>query len=233
MDLKSYAQSFHVANERPDIDRERLAKKVLAKIRKRGTPVVLPSPKKGYIYYASDGHGRIKIGHSQNPWSRVSEMRCWNPDVKVVATEKCDDYFALERQRHEQFKSDHLALEWFRESEALLSHINEIKKGGDAKCNTTSTVDAGHVVKQPPQEGEAALTVRSSGAAQFETKRVGEFRMLVMPEKAKDEPTMPATKPLIFRDDNGRVITERAWNALQKLKEKAKEGEYHVDDYIQ
>jgi hypothetical protein len=68
---------------------------------------------------------------------------------------------------------------------------------------------------------------------QFETKKVGEFRMLVLPEAPRDESTMPVGKPLIFRDDNGRPITERAWNALQKLKEKAKEGEYHVDDYIQ
>jgi hypothetical protein len=67
----------------------------------------------------------------------------------------------------------------------------------------------------------------------FKTKKVGEFQMLVMPERVGDESTMPATKPLIFRDDNGRVISERAWNALQKLKEKAKENEYEIDDYIQ
>jgi hypothetical protein len=68
---------------------------------------------------------------------------------------------------------------------------------------------------------------------QFETKKVGEFRMLVLPEQGKEEPMTPTTKPLIFRDDNGRVISERAWNALQKLKEKAKENEYEIDDYIQ
>ena len=66
----------------------------------------------------------------------------------------------------------------------------------------------------------------------FETKKVGEFRMLVLPEHPKDEPVVPVVKPLIFRDDNGRVISERAWNAFQKLKEKAK-GIYEIDDYIQ
>ena len=81
--------------------------------------------------------------------------------------------------------------------------------------------------------GGAAKAGDNPPTLKFETKKVGEFRMLVMPEQPKDEPTMPVVKPLVFRDDNGRVITERAWNALQKLKEKAKENEYEIDDYIQ
>jgi flagellar assembly factor FliW len=55
--------------------------------------------------------------------------------------------------------------------------------------------------------------------------------MLVLPEQ--DEATMPATKPLVFRNDYGAVISERAWNQLQEKKRKAKEGNYHLDEYSQ
>jgi len=64
----------------------------------------------------------------------------------------------------------------------------------------------------------------------FETKKVGEFRMLVIPSKeVEDEPV----KPTIFRNDYGAVISERAWNQLQEKKRRAKEGGYVLDEYSQ
>ena len=89
-----------------------------------------PAPwarKKGYVYYAGDGHGRVKIGQSLNPWSRVSEMRCGNPSIEILVVEKSDNVFALEKERHEQFKDDHLALEWYRASESLMRWIGNLK----------------------------------------------------------------------------------------------------------
>jgi Ni/Co efflux regulator RcnB len=96
----------------------------------------------------------------------------------------------------------------------------------------------------PRGDGSGESRVPNGGAAEagdnpptlnpFETKKVGEFRMLVLsPKEVENEPVVLSVKPLVFRDDNGRVISERAWNTLQKLKEKAKENEYEIDDYIQ
>jgi len=131
-------------------------------------------------------------------------------------------------ERVKRWRDKHRGLANLRQRE-----YRKRKKGGDAKCNTTSTVGVGTASSEPLDVcSKAAPTVRPSGAA-FTTKKVGEFRMLVLPEQPKDEATMPATKPLIFRDDNGRPITERAWNALQKLKEKAEKGGYEIDNYIQ
>jgi len=63
----------------------------------------------------------------------------------------------------------------------------------------------------------------------FETKKVGEFRMLVMPETHKEEATMPVVKPKVFLNDHGAVISERTWNILQEKKRIAKENGYEFD----
>lgn len=61
--------------------------------------------------------------------------------------------------------------------------------------------------------------------------KIEELRELI---KREHERVVEApVKPLIFRDDHGRVITERAWNNLQRLKEAARIGGYELDDYSQ
>lgn len=58
-------------------------------------------------------------------------------------------------------------------------------------------------------------------------------------ERLRQEITQPheitGDEPLaqIFRDDYGRVISERQWNTLQKMKAEAKEGGYELDEYSQ
>jgi ABC-type phosphonate transport system ATPase subunit len=65
--------------------------------------------------------------------------------------------------------------------------------------------------------------------------KIEELRELIKTEHERvvEAPTMPATKPLIFRNDYGAVISERAWNQLQEKKNKAKEGGYELDEYSQ
>jgi hypothetical protein len=60
--------------------------------------------------------------------------------------------------------------------------------------------------------------------------KVDELRQLMA--KASAEPSTPV-KPMIYRDDYGRTISERQWNALQALKGKAKAGGYEIDEYSQ
>ena len=83
--------------------------------------------------------------------------------------------------------------------------------------------------------GKVDSVVATPSAQPFETKKVGEFRMLVMPtERVEDEPTMPVVKPKIFTNDiTGQIISERAWNELQRRKRKAKEGGYEIDEHSQ
>ena len=63
----------------------------------------------------------------------------------------------------------------------------------------------------------------------FETKKVGEFRMLVLPEQPKEEATMPVVKPKVFLNDHGAVISERVWEQLQEKKRIAAERGYEFD----
>lgn len=132
---------------------------------------------------------------------------------------------------------------WREKNRALynLQQRNRRKKGGDAVCRENPQVS--EVSSHP---SSAAPTVPPAGAAlnpeyekatheeelhgHFTTKKVGEFRMVVIPTQPS---VVIENKPLIFKDDYGRVISERAWNMLQKKKEDAKKGGYVIDDYSQ
>jgi hypothetical protein len=61
----------------------------------------------------------------------------------------------------------------------------------------------------------------------FETKKVGEFRMLVLPEE--ERPEMPVVKPKVFFNDHGAQISEKVWNQLQEKKRVAAENGYEFD----
>lgn len=81
-----------------------------------------------YVYYARDG-ARVKIGQSRNPWARIKEMRVAAPTVVLVATELGE--VEVERKRHTEFAALHIAGEWFRAEEPLLSHIASLGSPGN------------------------------------------------------------------------------------------------------
>jgi hypothetical protein len=79
---------------------------------------------------------------------------------------------------------------------------------------------------------DASQTERDSRGGQtlpFETKKVGEFRMLVLPEEPQERPVMPVVKPKVFFNDHGAVISEKVWNQLQEKKREALESGYEFD----
>ena len=87
-----------------------------------------------------------------------------------------------------------------------------------------------------PEENRSVTRACShpeTSSVPFETKKVGEFRMLVLPEMPKEEATMPVVKPLIYRNDYGAVISESAWGRLQEKKRVAAENGYELDEYSQ
>jgi hypothetical protein len=64
--------------------------------------------------------------------------------------------------------------------------------------------------------------------------KIEELRAVIEREHNREvEVEEPERKPLVFRDHLGNVITERAWNILQKKKAAAKDGGYELDAYIQ
>ncbi len=113
------------------------------------------------------------------------------------------------------------------EPKALAASPTQNHLSGDRASRIIGSVSA--------SETDAAEEIRQvdSPPAQklFETKKVGEFRMIVIPESP--ETVAPESKPLIFRNDYGQVISERQWKMLQGRKERAKEGGYEIDEYSQ
>lgn len=71
----------------------------------------------------------------------------------------------------------------------------------------------------------------------FATKKVGEFRMLVLPEEEKpateDSRTVRDVVGGIYRNDSGGVISKFAYEKLQRLKEHAKANNFEIDEYSQ
>ncbi len=75
----------------------------------------------------------------------------------------------------------------------------------------------------------------------FKTKKVGEFRMIVLPEEkpSTEAPVVEDGRAVsdvargIYRNDNGGVISKFAWEKLQRLKEHAKANNFEIDDYSQ
>ena len=105
------------------------------------------------------------------------------------------------------------------------------RKRGDAE----STVCTGVPEREndrptvPDAVGEIPTPATPSPKLPFETKKVGEFRMLVLPEQPKDEPVVPVVKPKVFFNDHGAQISERVWNDLQEKKRVALESGYEFD----
>jgi hypothetical protein len=82
---------------------------------------------------------------------------------------------------------------------------------------------------------EVADVIQSLPPAQSKDENLERLRGLVKQEEEK-----PAIEPSVaiparfgtYRDDGGLPITEKAWNELQKRKERAA-GKYEIDDYSQ
>jgi hypothetical protein len=79
------------------------------------------------------------------------------------------------------------------------------------------------------RESTTAVDSRGGQTLPFETKKVGEFRMLVLPEEPVERPEMPVVKPKVFFNDHGAQISEKVWNQLQEKKRVAEEKGYEFD----
>ncbi len=59
------------------------------------------------------------------------------------------------------------------------------------------------------------------------------LRALIKTESEKPSEETVVDKPLVYRDDYGRVISEAQYDKLQKMKEHAKANNFEMDEYSQ
>lgn len=78
------------------------------------------------IYFMRDtASGRIKIGHSTDPWARLSQVQCASPsEIVMLATEPGG--VEREAELHQQFEAAWARGEWFEPSAAILNHIDTL-----------------------------------------------------------------------------------------------------------
>jgi hypothetical protein len=78
---------------------------------------------KGFVYFAQL-HNRVKIGYSENPWSRIRALKLETPGIEMVAMHYGTPQD--ERKTHMCFGSDWIDGEWFNFSEGIRNHIKSI-----------------------------------------------------------------------------------------------------------
>jgi hypothetical protein len=86
--------------------------------------------KKRYVYFLRPigADGRIKIGCSYKPASRLVSLSVWACyPLELVAVAPGD--FSTERALHDYFAADRLHHEWFRSSPELLKVIDLMSRG--------------------------------------------------------------------------------------------------------
>lgn len=78
------------------------------------------------IYFIQDSAtSRIKIGHAEDPWKRLSHIQCSTPsDVAIVALEPGGAQ--RETELHEQFAAARFRGEWFSPTAELNEYIRRL-----------------------------------------------------------------------------------------------------------
>lgn len=86
-----------------------------------------PDPE-GYVYFiAAEGSGRVKIGSSKDPKTRLSRLKTGSPfPLKILGVVR--QSIASEQEVHERFEHLRVNLEWFTLNHEIVDFVNEHKE---------------------------------------------------------------------------------------------------------
>jgi len=78
------------------------------------------------IYFIRDSaSGRVKIGYTENPWKRLSELQVASPsDLDLLAA--CEGDRVSEADLHQRFSASRVRGEWFLPTQDLMAHVATI-----------------------------------------------------------------------------------------------------------
>ncbi len=83
----------------------------------------------GYVYLLKCENDLYKIGHTNNPQSRVQTFKVELPfDVEYTHIIECHDRFAIERYFHEYFADKRIRGEWFNLDETDIEYFRAFIK---------------------------------------------------------------------------------------------------------
>ena len=81
---------------------------------------------RGFVYFMAMG-GFIKIGHSEWPIARLSNLQCGLP-IEIILLAKFPGALDDEAAVHRVCRRLHVRGEWFRETRGLLAYIEWLKR---------------------------------------------------------------------------------------------------------
>lgn len=93
----------------------------------------------GYVYFVTARDvGRVKIGHSFEPFQRISQLRSASP-IPLCLERVCEGGKGREAELHQMFADHRLHGEWFLLSEEVVSFMETIdlpvRKRGGLRCD--------------------------------------------------------------------------------------------------
>lgn len=80
--------------------------------------------KTSFIYLMYDGT-YIKIGLSDKPDERLSNLQIGNANIKLLFYAEVHNAYSIERHLHDKYKSKHIIGEWFNLSKVDIEHIKK------------------------------------------------------------------------------------------------------------
>lgn len=100
---------------------------------------------RGYIYLGKDLSevGLVKIGKTNNPERRQSEIRNMNPTFHMVLVQEFQDMHSAERYFHDRYAKKRFDWEWFALSVKDVKEIYEMFTGEPCKHVMKVAADLG------------------------------------------------------------------------------------------
>jgi DNA-binding XRE family transcriptional regulator len=145
--------------------------------------------KNGRVYFMQDEAGRIKIGHSAEPLSRLQTVQGLDKGRITLLASMPGDTFQ-ERALHRQFAAHRIEGEWFWPADELLAHIGTLPPAQGSAMKTKKINPAFGAGLQALRE-EAGLS--QAALAQASGVPVGTIREY---EQGRREPLFSAMQKL-------------------------------------
>lgn len=81
-----------------------------------------------YVYFIEDHQGNIKIGLANHPDRRLAELQCAHANpltLRAIIAVPQSEVFKTEKALHAKYRDDHIAREWFKNSEDLETFMRQ------------------------------------------------------------------------------------------------------------
>ena len=140
---------------------------------RREKPVGFKEPKGRYVYFARAGNGLVKIGCSDQPERRLTQIGEWVP-YKIELAATIAGTYDLEAALHRMFATSWSHLEWFHSTPQLNRLIDDVSNGRPFAILPAQ----GEATREAVIRAKKRLTrrIHAAEAARWKSNYYGELR---------------------------------------------------------